>query len=66
MDEHRQWNISINTAALLGSYLAEIQNLFDVTTLSLGAVDNATEDRYTKDLGFFTFHPANDRRLGFH
>ena len=66
MEEQNHLSISINTVSLLASYLAEIQNLFDVTTLVVGAAENATEERYRKDLAFLTFHPANDRRLDFH
>jgi len=63
MEEVKHVDISINTASLQGSYLADIQNLLDVITFVYGAAEHVTEERYESHLGFMSFQPANDRRL---
>jgi len=59
-------NVSVNTAALQGNYLAGIQNLLDVITFVYSGHSSVTEELYREhNIGFIAFHPASNRRLSY-
>ncbi len=66
MADNKKVNLSINTPALLGNYLADIQNLLDIITFAHIGQQFVDEKNYQNHISFMTFHPASNRRLSFH
>jgi len=67
MEKAKHVNVSINTAALQGGYLTDIQNLLDVITFFYAGESCVTAELYQNQSqrGFMTFHPAENRRLSY-
>ena len=65
MAEEKHVKISVNTGALLGNFLADIQSLLDIITFVYAGLESADEELYQEHLSFMSFHPATNRKLTF-
>jgi len=65
MGEQKHVSVSVNTGALHGNYLAQIQNLLDVIAFVYAGRESVTEEQYQSHLSFINVDPANTRKLSF-
>ncbi len=65
MTSEKHVNVSINTGALSGNYLADIQNLLDIITLVYAGQEFVGEEQYQAHISFMSFQPATNRKFAF-
>ncbi len=63
MPEAKNVNVSVNTGALLGKFLRDIQNLLDIIMLVSAGLESVTEEQYRANPAFMSFQPAVNQSL---